>query len=299
MSRPLLTHTLGLLAACLVTATLARADEVTDWNQTLFRSAIIAGTSPLNTTRVNALVQAAVFDAVNGIDRRYTPIHVAPNAVPGASRRAAAVQAAYVMLGKHYGVGGIFTTNQQAVLDARRNVSLIVIAADDSSTSIADGVAWGQYVADQIWAWRLGDGFNTNPPIFAGGTAIGQWRPRAPNAPATGIGCFTNKYSYTFWRPITAIREDDGNPATVQDPTWTPLLATPGHPDYPSGHSCLSGAAGVVLGREFGNHIPFTVDSDAMLGVTRQFHGVKEVLEEIRNARILAGIHFGRPLKTA
>jgi hypothetical protein len=61
---------LALSGAATITA---RADEVAGWNQTLFRSVIIAGTSPLNTTRVNALVQAAVFDAVNGIDRRYTP----------------------------------------------------------------------------------------------------------------------------------------------------------------------------------------------------------------------------------
>src|SRR4029079_749848 len=42
------------------------------------------------------------------------------------------------------------------------------------------------------------------------------------------IGCWTAKYTYTFWRPITAIREDDNNSNTVQDPTWAPLFATPG-----------------------------------------------------------------------
>src|SRR5262245_24644768 len=107
MRNTLLATSIALLTACAALPASVRADEVTDWTQTLFRSAIIAGTSPLNATRVAALVQAAVFDAVNGIDRRYTPIHVAPAAPSGASRRAAAVQAAYAMLVKHYGTGGL------------------------------------------------------------------------------------------------------------------------------------------------------------------------------------------------
>jgi hypothetical protein len=106
------------------------------------------------------------------------------------------------------------------------------------------------------------------------------------------IGCYTAKYTYKLWRPITAIRLDDGIPATVQDPAWTPLFATPAHPDYPSNHSCISGAAAVILGNEFGDRIPFTLESDTMFGVTRSFHGVSEALEEVKNARVYAGIHF-------
>jgi hypothetical protein len=68
-----------------VGATSARADDVTDWNEALFRSALVASSSPLNMTRFTALVQAAVFDAVNGIDRRYTPIHVDQAGPAGAS----------------------------------------------------------------------------------------------------------------------------------------------------------------------------------------------------------------------
>src|SRR5437660_1753973 len=74
------------------------ADVVTDWNQIMAQTALTAKTSPLLTSRVAAIVQAAVFDAVNGIERRYTPIHVQPNAPRGASRRAAAIQAAYATL---------------------------------------------------------------------------------------------------------------------------------------------------------------------------------------------------------
>ena len=69
------------------------------------------------------------------------------------------------------------------------------------------------------------------------------------------IGCWNDKYHWRFWRPITAIREaaSDGNPATKADPDWLPLfnptisvsgapLVTPGFPDHPSGHTCISGA---------------------------------------------------------
>src|SRR5712664_2284393 len=79
----------------LLVSSIARADDVTDWNQHMLRAGTVAGTSPLVITRVAAIVQASVFDAVNGIDRKYAPVHVAPGAPAGASRRAAAVQAAY------------------------------------------------------------------------------------------------------------------------------------------------------------------------------------------------------------
>jgi hypothetical protein len=108
------------------------------------------------------------------------------------------------------------------------------------------------------------------------------------------IGCWDAKYAYNWWRPITAIREtaDDGNPLTTPDPSWAPMFATPAHPEYPSGHSCVSGAATVVLAKEFGDHVPFSITSDVLVGVERSFHGLTEALEEVKNARIFAGIHF-------
>src|SRR6266487_660559 len=87
-----------LPAVAAVFPTVCRADEITDWNAILFQAVHKAGTSPIVTTRVAALVQAAVFDAVNGIERRYTPIHVTAEAPRGASQRAAAVEAAYAIL---------------------------------------------------------------------------------------------------------------------------------------------------------------------------------------------------------
>jgi hypothetical protein len=95
-----------ILAVCGVVslAAPARADVVTDWNKLAFRVSLIGGASALNAGRVAAIVHAAVFDALNGIDRRYTPIHVAPpDSCLGASRPAAVVEAAYEILSRVYG----------------------------------------------------------------------------------------------------------------------------------------------------------------------------------------------------
>jgi len=58
------------------------------------------------------------------------------------------------------------------------------------------------------------------------------------------VGCFDAKYHYLFWRPAFAIPQGDadGNPNTPGDPTFVPLLATPGHPEYPSAHGCATSA---------------------------------------------------------
>ena len=139
----------------------AHADEVTDWNQYLYQLALAANTSPLVITRSAAIMQAAVFDAINGIEERYTPVHVQPRAPAGASRRAAAVQAAYAILVKLY-------PTQQGALDAKLAASLAGIAsgdAADNSQSISRGIQWGQIVADDIWAWRSTD-FHPNAPAI-------------------------------------------------------------------------------------------------------------------------------------
>src|SRR5438105_414850 len=135
--------------------TIARADEVTDWNQNMLRAGLKAGTSPLVMTRVAAIAQASVYDAVNGIERRFTSIHVQPAAPPGASIRAAAVQAAYAASVHLYPA-------QKDDFDAELAASLAAIASDaaaENSVSIARGRLWGQSVADAIWAWRSTDRF--------------------------------------------------------------------------------------------------------------------------------------------
>jgi membrane-associated phospholipid phosphatase len=103
------------------------------------------------------------------------------------------------------------------------------------------------------------------------------------------------KYTYVFWRPVTAIRngEADGNPATVADPAWTSFIATPPFPDYVSGHSTFSGAAATVLAAFYGtDNISFTLGSDGLPGVTRAFTSFSAAAREAANSRLYAGIHF-------
>ena len=106
------------------------------------------------------------------------------------------------------------------------------------------------------------------------------------------IAAWDAKYAFATWRPITAIRDADadGNPGTVADPGWTPLLPTPNHPDYVSGHSTFSGAAAAVLEAFLGD-IPFTTSSHGLPGVTRGFADFAAAAEEAGRSRIYGGIH--------
>jgi hypothetical protein len=370
---------------------IARADVVTDWNRTAQQALLNAGSSPIVSSRQMAIVQVSVFEAVNGIERRYVPFHVAANAPRGASKRAAAVQAAYAAL-LH------FFPLQATFLNGRREASLAEIAdapGVENSVSIARGLEWGQSVADEIFAWRSTDGFSNALPPFFGTNGVGEWRSTPPaglaaagiqfpamtpwalntqdqfrtagppalstmqyamdvnevkdigsatsstrtadqtqiarfwngNTPVAWnliavtlseqndlslsensrllallnvamadavISCWEAKYYYKFWRPITAIRlaDTDGNPDTTADTGWTPLLTTPNHPDYPSGHATVSPAAGTVLQAYFGDDSAFPLTSESTPGVTRNYSSITQAIDEAFNARIYGGIHF-------
>ncbi len=106
--------------------------------------------------------------------------------------------------------------------------------------------------------------------------------------------CFDAKYHDTFWRPVTAIRagDTDGNGATVGDAAWTPLLGTPNHPEYPSAHSCVTPAGGLVIARFLHtDRINMTIPSLTGLG-DRHFATVEQLEREVGNARVWGGIHF-------
>jgi hypothetical protein len=124
------------------------------------------------------------------------------------------------------------------------------------------------------------------------------------------IGSFDTKYHYNFWRPVTAIREaaTDGNPRTIADPTWTPLVITPPVPDYDSAHSVEGGAAAAVLARVLGNRVSFTACSrtlpaeadrcDSANPVLRHFDSFSEAAAENAVSRIYVGFHFRDAVET-
>jgi hypothetical protein len=176
-----------LLAVLPAQAAAAVPDPVLEWIEIMNDAVLAGGTNPLVSTRVVALVSGSVFDAVNGIAGRYTPLHVVRNGPAGASQRAAAVQAAYAMLVKIYPA-------QISTLTAQRNASINAIKALEDAAAVRAGIDWGQRVAYDIWQWRLNDGLAPNPPPFLGvasivgtPTAVGAWRP-TPLANAPGAG---------------------------------------------------------------------------------------------------------------
>ena len=104
-----------------------------------------------------------------------------------------------------------------------------------------------------------------------------------------GVAIADAKYTYWYWRPITVIRA--GSPGLAPVPDWTPLLATPNHPSYISGHSGFSGAAATVLNAKFGTR-PFSFVSASVPGVTRSFTSFQQAAEEAAFSRVLGGIHY-------
>ena len=104
------------------------------------------------------------------------------------------------------------------------------------------------------------------------------------------------KYHYSFWRPITAIRngDTDGSDATEREAAWTPLIDTPMHPEYPCAHCILAGALGAVLQAEIGvGPTPvLTTTSATAKGAARSWTKVEDFVQEVANARIYAGVHY-------
>jgi hypothetical protein len=356
---------LATVAACAATAVPARADTVSDWNETASTTIVgVAKQPPPVAVMSFAMVQGAVYDAVEAIDGRYRPYLVAPAARRGDSEDAAAATAAFRVL------AGLFP-DQQSALQTRYDASLAAIPAGPRKDR---GITDGAVAAAAMIAARQDDGrfgsflvarvdmlrtagpnrltsrayardFNevkrvgalhsatrrpdeTDAAIFWQENAYSLYNRAFRNLAAenhlsladsarmlamtnlagadAAIGCWREKYRWNFWRPITAIREadTDGNPATTADPDWLPLfdpstpiaagppLLTPPFPDNPSGHTCATGAVVAALQQFFGtDRVPLTLHSNES-GTTRSFARLSDILREVINARVWAGIHF-------
>ena len=174
-------HSLALSG--LVACSTARADALADWSLHLHDAAKVAAQLPPLETRIVAIVQVAVFDAVNGIHRKFEPYYVTERAPHGARADAAVVGAAYTTLTALY-------PSQAATFDAELAVSLATLPGEDNEedNAIARGLDWGEHVATLILALRSTDGSAaTYPPYFGSTTTPGVWRspPTATNPDGT------------------------------------------------------------------------------------------------------------------
>jgi len=384
---------------------MAPINPVIEWNQILIDTLIAAAPPNAASPRLGAIVQAAVFDAYNGIDQRYTPLAATGRAPEGASAEAAVVAAAYTTL------ISLFPSRQVVALDPAYAASLEALRhhcltgprpngrPHVCETRIQDGVDWGTYVAHAILDWRANDGFSLSYPAFAGGPAIGQWRPTPPafgpmsNPSLAFTDMFVLASSTQFrperprtlaspvfaddlaavqalgrqsgstrtddqtalarfweasasvhwnqaanqmardrhlslarsarlfaslniamadtihtiwaakrfygslatevtWRPVSAIplAEADGNPDTVAEPGWLPLMPTPSHPEYPAGHPSLNGAAATILLRHFDDRQAFTLTSVGQ--ASRTYDSISRARTDGNQARVWGGMHY-------
>ncbi len=109
------------------------------------------------------------------------------------------------------------------------------------------------------------------------------------------VATFDTKYYYVTWRPETAIHfaDLDGNPKTDPDPSFIPLIAAPCFPSYPSAHATLSNAAREVLDHLYTSRLhSFTLSTPALPGIELKYTTLKQITDDIDDARVYGGIHF-------
>ncbi len=131
------------------------------------------------------------------------------------------------------------------------------------------------------------------------------------------MSCFHAKYHYLFWRPVTAINGsldpsavtndgfgpvpgyDDGNPATIEQAGWRPLLTTPNHPEYPAAHGTITSAMAEMFSTFLGtNRINLDIHGfdpagpAGNLNAVRHYDMPNDLRDEIIYARLWAGLHY-------
>jgi hypothetical protein len=193
--------TLGLLSVLMVSvlfgSATARADVVLDWNTIAVNTAVTNHQNPFAQARYAAIVQLAVFEAVNTITGEFQPYLGTITAPPGASAEAAAIEAAYQVLSTYFPAS-------QATLYADRNNSLASIPDGQAKN---DGIATGDAAALAMIALRANDGSSPAQFYVPGPPVPGAWQ-ATPSCPIVkgvpvGIG-FQWQYVTPFGIPSTS-----------------------------------------------------------------------------------------------
>lgn len=169
----------------------------------------------------------------------------------------------------------------------------------------------------RFW-YHGGVDWHTNARLMLPGFQLDWWQQArtlalmAVSMADTGIANTHSKYTYTFWRPVSAIRwADDGNADTPSDPDWLPFITVPPYPDYPCGSTGAAGAATTALRLALGtDQAPFTrtINAPALplpnqswpaglatvpaKAITRTYYSLRQAANEVGKSRVYAGIHF-------
>ncbi|MDQ1426496.1 MAG: hypothetical protein QOD72_3994 [Acidimicrobiaceae bacterium] len=189
-------------------ASAASSDVVIDWNKTMVDGLLATATAPQPGTRVAAIVQTAVFDAVNGITGRYTqyrPDAIGATAPPGASVEAAAIGAAYTTL-------VALMPSQLDRFNAERDATL----AMNNGQSVDRGYAWGVTVGNAILALRATDGFTTPQGAYTV-LSLPHWQP----APPAFAGPVQRQFAHMSpWAMTSSDQFDPGPPPALSSPQY-------------------------------------------------------------------------------
>jgi len=166
----------------------------------------------------------------------------------------------------------------------------------------ANSEALGLRTTDQSAVARFwpggGSNWNAVTRVIVAGRGLDKWEHARLFALVnialsdSSIAVFDTKYTYNFWRPVTAIRAGatDGNPATAPDPNWLSYQVTPPYPDYTCGLTTNTGAAVEVIRRFFGtDNIAYTFTA---AGLTRSYSTLSQAAAEAVDARVFGGMHF-------
>jgi hypothetical protein len=178
-----------LVSTVLISSAVAKTDVVLEWNAIAVETSNANGQSPFAQSRNAAIVQLAVFEAVNAIHRNYQPYLGTITAPSGASAEAAAIAAAHLILRTYFPASA-------STLDAARTNSLALIPDGQAKN---DGIATGEAAAAAMLLSRANDGSSPAQFKTPGPTVPGEWQP-TPSCPVvngTAVGAFFH------WQNVT------------------------------------------------------------------------------------------------
>jgi hypothetical protein len=237
--------------------------------------------------------------ALRADDGRFTPVTYTPTALPGRFRGTNPVNLTAPFVRP-------FTLHSasQFRADGPPPLTSVEYAADVNETRALGAANSTVRTAEQTEIAR----FHTEPPPFFWGRNLRIFATADRSIPENArtlaalwtahgdaiIACFESKYHFDAWRPFSAIRlaDTDGNAATDADPSWTPVVPTPNHPEYPAAHSCGSGVTSEVLRQVFGTKKLTFAWTSTVTGTTHHFDSTDDLAREMQLARIAGGMHF-------